>query len=346
MSRRQQMRLHPHNGSTNSHNPSSTSHGRCWATTTSRQKINNRQDQYHTTKIILLGPLTSGQATIGPKRPRGNGFTNFLGSVGNFLYKASGLEGIQNSCIDKFNVVGCLNGIVTTAGWVIPVYGELSAGKVAVDGAIEGANAFLEGERAESAAADAAESCSVNSFTGDTPVTLADGKEKPYNQVKLGDSVLAADPETGQTQARPVSALIQHAGPHVMVDITTSDGATLTATDHHPIWDATTHTFTYAIDLHTGDQVLTDYGSLITVTNLRIYQRNLTAYNLRIGGIHTYYAGTTPILVHNSCGPGAAFPDRPLPRDECGNPLPDVGAPRPTRNSPRPKRQLSTGARV
>jgi hypothetical protein len=45
------------NGSINSHSPSSTSHGLRWATTTSRQKINYWQDQYHATKIILLAPL-------------------------------------------------------------------------------------------------------------------------------------------------------------------------------------------------------------------------------------------------------------------------------------------------
>jgi hypothetical protein len=28
---------------------------------------------------------------------------------------------------------------------------------------------------------------------------------------------------------------------------------------------------------------------------------SLTAYNLQISGIHTYYVGVTPVLVHNSC---------------------------------------------
>lgn len=37
----------------------------------------------------------------------------------------------------------------------------------------------------------------------------------------------------------------------------------------------------------------------VTVTT----SADLTVYNLTIDGIHTYYAGTTPTLVHNSCGP-------------------------------------------
>ncbi len=130
---------------------------------------------------------------------------------------------------------------------------------------------------------------------------MADGQDKPIDQVKVGDEVLATDPDTGKTQARPVVALIRHTGQETMVDATLDDGSTLTVTDHHPIWDATTHTFTDAIDLHPGDHVLTATRHLATITTLRTYQRTLTAYNLQIDGIHTYYAGTTPILVHNSC---------------------------------------------
>ncbi|TNC21148.1 hypothetical protein FG385_28800 [Amycolatopsis alkalitolerans] len=53
------------------------------------------------------------------------------------------------------------------------------------------------------------------------------------------------------------------------------------------------------------------FASLPTITTLRTCQRLLTAYNLQIDGIHTYYAGTTPILVHNSCGytPAGGFAD-------------------------------------
>jgi hypothetical protein len=49
----------------------------------------------------------------------------------------------------------------------------------------------------ESAAAgvgrDAAESC-LNSFTGDTPITMADRWKKPIKDVKVGEKVLATDP--------------------------------------------------------------------------------------------------------------------------------------------------------
>jgi hypothetical protein len=39
-----------------------------------------------------------------------------------------------------------------------------------------------------------------------------------------------------------------------MVALTFSDGSTITATDHHPFWEATASTFTDAIDLRIGDE--------------------------------------------------------------------------------------------
>jgi RHS repeat-associated protein len=153
---------------------------------------------------------------------------------------------------------------------------------------------------AEGLLGDAAESC-LNSFTADTPVTMGDGTEEPIADINVGDPVLATDPETSRTEARPVTALIRHSGPHTMVDLTLDDQTTITTTDHHPFWDATTRRFTDAIDLAVGDRVLSTDSETPAIIGKRVYDRNLTAYNLQIDGIHTYYAGTTPTLVHNSC---------------------------------------------
>lgn len=152
---------------------------------------------------------------------------------------------------------------------------------------------------------DLAQACSANSFAAATPVLLASGTEIPISTVKIGDKVLATDPQTGRTAARPVTSIIVHSGAHTMVDVTLADGTTLTATDHHPFWDATTSQFTYAADLHIGDQVREANGQRIAVANVRNNDENVTAYNLTVDGIHTFYAGTTPVLVHNSCADGA-----------------------------------------
>jgi RHS repeat-associated protein len=206
----------------------------------------------------------------------------------------------------KYGIEGVLTGgaeigLMLVAPEAAPeMGGALGAAEVSAEGADAAATTTAE---------DAATSC-ANSFTADTPVLMADGKEEPIADVKVGDKVLATDPETGRTESRPVGALIRHSGKHRMVDLTLSDGSKISTTGHHPFWDATTRTFTDAIDLHVGDQVLSDHGRTFTISAEHVYDRNLTAYNLQIDGIHTYYAGTTPVLVHNSCGrPLDAFLD-------------------------------------
>ena len=154
---------------------------------------------------------------------------------------------------------------------------------------------------AERGAARGAQSCAVNSFTAGTLVLMADGTQKPIEDVQVGDEVLATDPESGVTMARPVVELIEHDGEHTMVELTFDDGSVLTATDEHPFWDATTGAFAYAADLKVGEEVLTADRHTVTITGSRTYEESLTAYNLSIAGIHTYYAGSTPVLVHNSC---------------------------------------------
>jgi len=91
---------------------------------------------------------------------------------------------------------------------------------------------------------------------------MANGKEESIADVKVGDKVLATDPESGDTKTEPVVQLIRHSGEHTMVDLTLSDGSKITSTDGHPFWDATTHTFTDAIDLHLGDLLLSANGTL------------------------------------------------------------------------------------
>jgi RHS repeat-associated protein len=161
----------------------------------------------------------------------------------------------------------------------------------------------LMSQLVKDAAKWAASTCIKNSFPGDTPVAMADGSEQPIRNVKVGDKVLATDPVTGETSPRPVTALIREHEKRTMVDLRLSDGSTITATDLHPFWDASTGTFIDAIDLPVGDQLLTDEGLYLTVTSEHSYVRELKTYNLTIAGIHTYYAGTTPVLVHNmDCG--------------------------------------------
>ncbi len=126
--------------------------------------------------------------------------------------------------------------------------------------------------------------------------------------MKIGDKVKATDPGTGETENRTVSKLVVHGGKHTMVDIRLADGTKITATDRHPFWDGSTRRFAYAIDLRAGERVSTAGGKALPILAIRIYSADVTAYNLTVEGIHTYYVGVTPVLVHNSCGSEAVKP--------------------------------------
>ena len=129
----------------------------------------------------------------------------------------------------------------------------------------------------------------------------------------VGDQVMATDPETGENGSRTVEALIRNTGPHLMVAVgtnkagggnTTSD--TIDATDNHPFWVQSRGEWVEAIALQPGDVLLDEQGNDILVTELAVTEQDLTAYNLTIEDIHTYYAGDQPTLVH-SCDLGESI---------------------------------------
>ncbi|MEU8702411.1 polymorphic toxin-type HINT domain-containing protein [Streptomyces sp. NPDC048680] len=152
-----------------------------------------------------------------------------------------------------------------------------------------------------------------NSFTADTPVLMADGTSKPIKDIKIGDKVLAADPETGEAGTRTVTALIQGNGDKQLVDLTIGTGhtkgaktGTLTATDGHPFWVPALHQWVEAGNLKAGEWLQTSAGTWVQVTAVKHRTESTAVYNLTVDDLHTYYvlAGETPVLVHNSNCPG------------------------------------------
>ncbi len=143
------------------------------------------------------------------------------------------------------------------------------------------------------------------SFSGATLVLMADGSRKPIEDVKVGDRVLATDPETGETVAREVTHLWVH--DDTLVDLTV-DGDVITTTEDHPFWNETDHEWQRADLLDEGDRVRGADGDLLEVQGLDWSSaRTAAAYNLTVDDIHTYYvaAGDDTVLVHNTCGGGA-----------------------------------------
>ncbi|GAA2374426.1 polymorphic toxin-type HINT domain-containing protein [Streptomyces cuspidosporus] len=182
--------------------------------------------------------------------------------------------------------------------------------------AFKGLKLFKKGRKAEKEADDAADALEeaarrCHSFTAGTEVKLADGDNKSIENVKVGDKVLATDPQTGETTARPVVATIVTKDDKNFTDLTinTDTGpASIIATDTHPFWVTSENRWADAGDLTAGMKLRTATGATVTVTAVRHFTKQQRTYDLTVDSIHTYYvlAGATPVLVHNSNGCGVA----------------------------------------
>ncbi|MFJ6213882.1 RHS repeat-associated core domain-containing protein [Streptomyces sp. NPDC092296] len=178
--------------------------------------------------------------------------------------------------------------------------------------AVKEAKRLHEAAEAEKAAQKALKACAGRSFLPDAPVLLADGTTKPIQDVKVGDRVWATDPDTGESTARPVTAVLRMEHDEDFADVTLqgADGTeTLTATTNHPIWVDSTHTWTPAGSLVPGMRLHAAAARPLRVVQVHTYTKRQTTYDLTVADVHTFYviAGATPVLVHNS-GPNCGVP--------------------------------------
>ncbi|MFD5904695.1 polymorphic toxin-type HINT domain-containing protein [Streptomyces microflavus] len=151
--------------------------------------------------------------------------------------------------------------------------------------------------------------CAVgSSFLPGTQVLMADGTTKPIEKVEIGDRVLAADPETGESRAETITAEITSAGSKNLVRITIAPGqgakgasTVITATDAHPFWVPEIRKWVDATELEPGQYLLTGAGVRVQIVGVARWTQEASVYNLTVGNLHTYYvlAADTSVLVHN-----------------------------------------------
>lgn len=144
-----------------------------------------------------------------------------------------------------------------------------------------------------------------HSFPAGTRVLMGDRTTRPIEQIKIGDQVLAADPETGESGPRRVDATIHTPDDRDFTSITLdeADGdGSLTATGHHPFWAGSDGKWKNAADLTPEDSLRTPDGGTARINAVRHWTGLASAYNLTVNDLHTYHvlAGNTPVLVHNS----------------------------------------------
>ncbi|MEV6369644.1 polymorphic toxin-type HINT domain-containing protein [Micromonospora musae] len=180
----------------------------------------------------------------------------------------------------------------------------LAEGEFAATGALIGSGSgtlsVLRGFIGREAVNVEAVAASLCSFSGDTKVLMADGTAKPISEVKVGDEVEAADPESGESGDRRVSNLWIHEDDLRTLEVA---GSVLTTTEDHPFWNATDQEWQPASALEPGDRLADSDGRTVVVTG-RVSESSgrAAAYNLTVDGLHTYYvvAGDAPVLVHNT----------------------------------------------
>ncbi|GAB1641178.1 hypothetical protein KRMM14A1259_16010 [Krasilnikovia sp. MM14-A1259] len=143
------------------------------------------------------------------------------------------------------------------------------------------------------------ESC-LNSFSADTRVLLDGGGTAAIKDIRPGQRVLAGNPGTQTTIAKPVTAIHRHRDT-TLTDLTLADGSVLHTTAQHWFWQPHKRAWTQAADLTPGTALSSPGGIKTTVRSVRTHRGAQLMYNLTVASRHTYYvqAQGTPVLVHN-----------------------------------------------
>jgi hypothetical protein len=134
---------------------------------------------------------------------------------------------------------------------------------------------------------------------------MADGSTKAIKDIKVGDLVLATDPETGEQGPRRVTHLWIHQD--VVVNLRFADGSAVTTTEDHPFWNHSDRQWQEAQRLDRGDLLHTSRAISAAVEGIDWKSvRHEMAYNLTVDDIHTYHvmADDSAVLVHNCGGSG------------------------------------------
>ena len=147
-------------------------------------------------------------------------------------------------------------------------------------------------------------------FTEDTLVSTIDG-DRPIGELEAGDKVWAYNTETGENEAKAITAVIV-TETDVIVHVKTSDGEDIETTMFHPFYvrhsDKESGGSVYdgewkaASNLLAGDVLQKIDGSTVYVTEVTVEKlpEIINVYNLEIEDLHTYYVADG-VLVHNKC---------------------------------------------
>jgi hypothetical protein len=138
-----------------------------------------------------------------------------------------------------------------------------------------------------------------NCFVAGTLIKTSEG-DKPIEDIEVGDLVYSENPETGETELKPVVNLFRNEKTdlvHIQVN-----GQEITTTNEHPFY-VIEKGWVFAKDLRAGDKLVLLSGEIVIVEFVQheILESPVTTYNFEVKDFHTYYVSELGVLVHNTC---------------------------------------------
>ncbi|WP_046243491.1 polymorphic toxin-type HINT domain-containing protein [Hymenobacter terrenus] len=133
-------------------------------------------------------------------------------------------------------------------------------------------------------------------FPAGTPVHTRLGNQ-PIESLKIGDEVWAYDEDTEQTAWKKVLQTHQTQS-LALVEIAVV-GDVVQATPTHAFF--VNNAWKAAQDLQPGDLLSRADGAVTAVLQVTLQAATSPVYNLEVADYHTYFVGSTGLLVHNEC---------------------------------------------
>lgn len=118
--------------------------------------------------------------------------------------------------------------------------------------------------------------------------------------IKIGDMVISADPETIEVQNKPVVDVFTREVDR-LVHLTLNNEEIITTFDH-PFY-VKGKGFISATDLWIGDELVNKDGHTIAVENIfkeYLEDQVVKVYNFKVDDYHSYFVGSNYIWVHNA----------------------------------------------
>ncbi|WP_159042533.1 DNRLRE domain-containing protein [Streptomyces sp. IGB124] len=195
---------------------------------------------------------------------------------------------------------------VTAAASLVGANTAVKAGFAAARAIRASSRVSRVASRAKSAFRARPASCPIgNSFTPETPVVMADGRYVPISEIEVGDLVIAADLQSGETASKPVLDVIVGYGTRHLVEIVTGsdvNAVPVTATFNHPFWVAGKG-WTEAGEIKAGDLLRSSSGATSVVSSTADLGDvpDQLVFNLNVGDLHTFaiQSGGSDAVVHN-----------------------------------------------